>query len=300
MMDNPITGFADSNDLDLAHARWQYRSQKRADKIKSYFFLILAIIILGLPFFWMVITSLKPAEEVILYPPRWLPTEIRFDNYSKAWEAVPFGQFYFNSIYTGVVTTVLQVLFGLLMAYALVFINFPAKKFLFAIVLVTMMIPVEMKLIPNYLLLKKLDWINTYWALIVPPIAHAFPVFVLQQQFRTLPRDLIDAAKVDGANHLQILLNVVVPISRSLLAAVFLVSFVGRWNDYLWPLIVTSEVKMRTLPIGLAYLKSTQEGVPQWNILMAGSMFVIIPILLLFVFTQRQFVEGITRGAVKG
>lgn len=287
-------------DPELEIARYRYQGQKLFDKYGSYFLLILATVLLGLPFFWMLVTSLKPVQEIILYPPRWLPTEIRLDNYLKAWQAAPFGRFYFNSIYTGIVTTFFQVLFGLLMAYALVFINFPAKNFLFAMVLVTMMIPVEMKLVPNYLLLKQLGWINTYWALIVPPIAHAFPVFVMQQQFKTLPRDLIDAAKVDGANHLQILFKVVMPISRSLLAAVFLVSFVGRWNDYLWPLIVTSEVKMRTLPIGLAYLKATQEGVPQWNILMAGSVFVIIPILLLFIFTQRQFVEGITRGALKG
>ncbi|MEA4910285.1 MAG: carbohydrate ABC transporter permease [Chloroflexi bacterium] len=274
--------------------------RRAADRFGSYFLLILATFILGLPFFWMIITSLKPIEEVILYPPSWLPSSIHLENYVQAWNTAPFGMFYFNSIFTGVVTTILQVFFALLMSYALVFIKFPGKPFLFGMVLVTMMIPVEMKLIPNYLLLRKLDWINTYWALIVPPIAHAFPVFVFYQQFRTLPKELIDAAKVDGANHFQTLIHVIVPISRSLFAAVFLVSFVGRWNDYLWPLIVTSELKMRTLPIGLAYLKATQETVSRWNILMAGSVFVILPLLVLFIFTQKQFVEGITRGALKG
>lgn len=281
-------------------SRHHYRRQRLRDKLGSYLLLILATVILGMPFFWMFTTSLKPIQEVILYPPSWLPGEIRLQNYVDAWNTAPFARFYFNSIFTGVATTFFQVLFALLMAYALIFINFPAKPFLFAVVLITMMIPVEMKLVPNYLLLKELKWINTYWALIVPPIAHAFPVFVFHQQFRTLPRDLIDAAKVDGANHLQILIHVVMPISRSLLAAVFLVSFVGRWNDYLWPLIVTSQLNMRTLPIGLAYLKATQEGINYWNILMAGSVFVIIPILILFIFTQKQFVEGITRGAIKG
>ena len=159
------------------------------------------------------------------------------------------------------------------MAYGFVFIPFPAKRILFLLVLATMMIPVEMKLVPNYLLLKQLNWINTYWALIIPPAAHAFPVFVLHQQFRTLPTELLDAAHVDGASHLQILLRIVTPMSRPLLAAVALVSFVGRWNDYLWPLIITNSLTMRTLPIGLAYLKETQEGGNRWNLLMARHDF---------------------------
>ncbi len=261
--------------------------------------LTIAALILGLPFFWMVATSLKPTQEIIVYPPRWLPQDIRLENFVDAWNAAPFGRFYLNSIVTGVAATVLQVVFAAFMAYAFVFIRFPAKRLLFLLVLATMMIPVEMKLVPNYLLLSELGWINTYWALIIPPAAHAFPVFVLQQQFKTLPRDLIDAAKVDGASHFQILLRVVTPISRPLLAAVGLVSFVGRWNDYLWPLIATNTLAMRTLPIGLAYLKETQEGANRWNLLMAGTIFVIVPILVLFIFTQKQFVEGITRGAVK-
>jgi sn-glycerol 3-phosphate transport system permease protein len=266
----------------------------------TYLGLFLAVAVLGLPFFWMATTALKPIQEVILYPPRWLPGEIRWENFSEAWAAAPFGRFYYNSVVTGVATTVLEMFFALLMAYAFVFVRFPAKRLLFLLVLATMMIPVEMKLVPNYVTLSKLGWLNTYWALIIPPAAQAFPVFVLHQSFRTLPRDLFDAARVDGASHLQILLRIVTPMSRPLLAAVTLVAFVGRWNDYLWPLIVTNRLAMRTLPIGLAYLKDTQEGGNRWNLLMAATIFVIVPILVLFVLTQKQFVEGITRGAVKG
>ncbi|NJN83577.1 MAG: carbohydrate ABC transporter permease [Caldilineaceae bacterium] len=266
----------------------------------TYLGLIAVVVVLGLPFFWMATTALKPIQEVIIYPPQWLPHDIRLENFVEAWNAAPFGRFYVNSVVTGVATTGLEVFFALLMAYAFVFVPFPAKRVLFLLVLATMMIPVEMKLVPNYLTLSRLGWINSYWALIIPPAAHAFPVFVLYQQFRLLPHELIDAAKVDGATHLQILLRVVTPISRALLAAVALVSLVGRWNDYLWPLIVTNKVLMRTLPIGLAYLKATEEGGNRWNLLMAGTIFVILPILVLFVFTQKQFVEGITRGALKG
>lgn len=283
----------------LVLTAWQRRHRWMEDGL-TYVGLGLAAVVLGLPFLWMAVTSLKPIQEVVIYPPQWLPREVRWENFSEAWQAAPFSRFYINSITTGVATTLLQILFALFMAYAFVFIAFPAKRLLFLLVLATMMIPVEMKLVPNYLLLKQLGWIDSYWALIVPPVAHAFPVFVLQQQFRTLPRDLMDAATVDGANHLQTLLRIVTPMSRPVLAAVALVSFVGRWNDFLWPLVVTNRLAMRTLPIGLAYLKETEEGGNRWNLLMAGTIFVIVPVLILFVFTQKQFVEGITQGAVKG
>lgn len=262
--------------------------------------LIAATGCLGLPFFWMVVTSLKPAAEVVQYPPSWWPGTIRWANYAEAWSAAPFGRFYVNSIVTGLAATGLQVTFAALMAYAFAVLRFPGKSVLFLMVLATMMIPDEMKLIPNYVLLDKLNWIDTYWALIVPPAAHAFPVFVFHEQFRTLPRDLLEAAKMDGAGHVRILTQVVVPMCRPVFVAVALVSFVGRWNDYLWPLIVTNSEAMRTLPVGLAYLAKGEEGGLGWHILMAGSIFVIIPVLVLFVFAQRQFVEGITKGALKG
>jgi len=282
-----------------------------------------------MPFFWMITTSFKTPQEVAVYPPKLLPELLRWENFVTAWGVAPFDLFYFNSIFTGVVSTLIQVVFALFMAYALVFIEFPVKRLLFLLILATMMIPVEMKLVPNFILLKQLGdisriadapvqalltlaglkiapaqiccGINSYFSLIVPPAAHAFPVFVLHQQFRTLPRDLIDAAKVDGASHLQILWRVVTPMSRPVLAATVLIAFVGRWNDYLWPLIVTQSEAMRTLPVGLGYLRAASEEVSTpWNLLMAASIFVILPIFVLFLFTQKQFVEGLTAGAVKG
>ena len=274
--------------------------ENKSTTLLTYLCLVLAAAILGLPFFWMVITALKPAQEAALYPPRWLPGELHWQNFILAWQAAPMGRFYLNSLVTGLATTFLQVSFALLMAYAFVFVCFPLKRVVFLLVLATMMIPVEMKLVPNYLLLARLHWTNTYWALIIPPAAHAFPVFVLQQSFRTFPRDQVEAAKVDGAGHLHILLRVVIPASRPMLAAVALLSFVARWNDYLWPLIVANKVTMRTLPIGLAYLKETAEGGSQWHLLMAGAVMAAIPLLVLFLFTQKQFVAGITRGAVRG
>lgn len=312
--------------------RWRRRRLTRQilDRGRVYLILILATFGLGLPFLWMVTTSLKTPQEIAaIYPPHLLPETLRWENFSQAWAVAPFDIFYFNSVFTGIASTFLQVVFALFMAYALVFIDFPFKRLLFLLVLATMMIPVEMKLVPNFILLKELGdisrladepvqavlsaigsrmtpaqlccGINSYFALIVPPAAHAFPVFVLYQQFRILPQDLIDAAKVDGANHLQILWHIVTPMSRPVLAATMLIAFVGRWNDYLWPLIITQSEVMRTLPVGLALLRATsEEGSTPWNLLMAASIFVIVPILVLFIFTQKQFVAGLTSGAVKG
>jgi len=256
---------------------------------------------LGLPFFWMLITSVKPAAEISTYPPAWLPHEFQFSNYADAWSVAPFGTFYVNSVVVAGTTTLLQVTFALLMGYAFAIIRFPAKTVLLLAVLSTMMIPDEMKLVPNFILLSKLGWIDTYMGLIVPAIAHAFPVFVLYQQFRQLPRSLIEAAQADGAGHWRILWQVAVPMSRPVLTAVALVSLLGQWNAYLWPLIVTNSTSMRTLPLGIAYLrKQAEEGSVQWNLLMAAAVFVVIPIVILYTFAQKQFVEGITRGALKG
>lgn len=267
----------------------------------AYLFLLLTVFALGLPFFWMFVASLKPPTEINVYPPAWLPTEIRWSNYTEAWNAAPFGRFYLNSILVSGLATIAQIAFAMLMAYAFVFIQFPAKTALLLLVLSTMMIPDEMKLVPNFILLSRLGWVDTYAGLIVPTIAHAFPVFVLYQQFRQLPHSLIEAAQADGAGHLRILWQIAAPMSRPVLTAVALVSLLGQWNAYLWPLIVTNSGSMRTLPLGIAYLrKQAEEGSVQWNLLMAAAVFVVLPIVILYTFAQKQFVEGITRGALKG
>lgn len=267
----------------------------------AYAALTVAVLALGLPFFWMLVTSLKPAGEVSTYPPAWIPSELRWSNYSDAWSAVPFGRYYANSIIVAGTATLLQVGLAMLMAYAFAIVQFPAKAALLLIVLSTMMIPDEMKLVPNFILLSKLGWIDTYLGLIVPTIAHAFPVFVLYQQFRQLPQSLFEAAQADGAGHGRILWQIAAPMSRPMLTAVALVSLLGQWNTYLWPLIVTNTSAMRTLPLGIAYLrKQAEEGSVQWNLLMAAAVFVVLPIVILYTFAQKQFVEGITRGALKG
>ena len=275
-------------------------NKKSDGRIVCFFLAVLSSLILALPLIWMVLTSFKSSREVLIYPPTWLPEYFRLENYVTAWEAAPFGRFYFNSIYTGTASTLLQVVFSLLMAYAFVFVPFRGKNIIFLAVLATMVIPIEMKLIPNYILLSRVRWINTYRALIIPPAAHAFPVFVMVQALKSFPASLIEAAICDGAGHVRILYRIIAPLTRPMLSALFLVSFVGRWNDYVWPLIITSRESMRTLPVGLAYLKEIQGAGGQWNLIMAASVFVILPTLILFLFAQKQFVSGLTGGAIKG
>lgn len=264
------------------------------------FFAAAAIVgALTLPFYWMIVTALQPPEALIANA-AWWPSEFRWANFTDAWHAAPFGRFFVNSIVTGVAATAIQVIGAILMAYAFAVIQFPGKPFIVVAVIATMAVPEEAKLVPNFLLMRDFGWIDTYWALIIPPAAHAFPVFVLFQQFRAIPATMRDAARADGAGHWRTLWHVYVPMSRPAIAAVVVIAFLGRWNDFLWPLIVTNTNAMRTLPIGLAYLRGLEETGTQWPLLMAGCLLVILPILLLYAAAQRQFVEGITRGAIKG
>ena len=251
-----------------------------------------ATVVLAAPFYWMCITALKSAAEAAQFPPTWWPREIHVENFAEAWRSAPFARFYFNSIVTSSASAALQMGLAIPMAYAFAWMRAPFKKVLYLAVIATMLVPDEMKLIPNFLLLDQLGWINTYAALIIPPAAHAFPVFVLHQQFLTIPRDLIDAARTDGAGHGRILLSVCLPMSMPMVVAAALVAFLGRWNDLLWPLIATDSASMRTLPVGLLYLQGTHEGGLQWNLLMAACMFVIIPVLGLYAFGQRYFTAG--------
>jgi len=262
-----------------------------SSKSITYGLLLIISFFIALPYFWMLSTALKPLAETAAYPPHWLPYRIEWQNFSAAWQVAPFGQFYLNSLISSISACVLQIFFALLMAYAFAFLKFPAKRGFFLFVISTMLIPDETKLIPNYTLVQRLGWMNTYTALIIPLVAHAFPVFVLLQWFRSLPRDLTESAKVDGASHWQTLWQVVVPSSRAVLLVLTLYSFINRWNDYLWVLVVTNKTTMRTLPIGLAYLKGTQEGGNQWNLLMAAALLATLPLLLLFLVIQRYIVQ---------
>ncbi|MCP2327708.1 multiple sugar transport system permease protein/sn-glycerol 3-phosphate transport system permease protein [Hamadaea flava] len=270
-----------------------------ARKFSLYLSLTVVGVIMVGPLYWLFASSLKPSADIYSFPPAWWPTSFEWHNYVDAWKSAPFGDFYLNSIITTVAGTALEVANAVLTAYAFVFLRFPFKRVLFGILLAALMVPGHVVLLPNYLTVSELGWINTYQGIVIPGAASAFGAFLLRQHMLTLPDEIIDAARVDGAGHLRRLFSVVLPLSKPMVITVTIVSMVGKWNDFVWPLIVTNTNSMRTLPVGLLLLKNA-EGYVNWGSVMAATVFVVLPVLVVFFIAQRQIVAGLTQGAVKG
>lgn len=265
----------------------------------SYACMLLAVVALGAPLLWMATSSLKTLQQVYAFPPVWLPIPAQWGNYAAAWQAAPFGRFYVNSLVNTGVGATIKLANAVLTAYALAYLRVPFRTALFLLMLCALMVPQEIAILPNYLTVARLHWVNTYAGLVAPGAGVAFVTFLLRQTFLALPREVIEAATVDGAGHLALLRQVVLPMSRPALATAALLLVEAKWNEFLWPLIVTNAQNMRTLPVGLAFL-AEQETVTQWQIVMAGTVLVIAPVLLAFLLVQRQLVQGITAGAIKG
>jgi len=258
-------------------------------------------LLMAIPFLWMLSTSLKPdLQSVYQFPPQWIPDPPRIMNYVDAWRSAPFGQYAINSVFVSTVVMTVQVINGCLCAYVFSQIDFPGRTAVFVLFLAVLMIPAQVTVVPNYITLTQLNWLNTYLAITVPFVATAFGTFLIRQAFLTIPSELVDAAMIDGANHLQILQKVMIPLSRPMIITFALLSFNWRWNDYFWVLIMTNSDYMRTLPVGLVAMRAGAEGGSKWHIIMAATVIVLLPIFLLFAIAQRYFIEGISRTGMKG
>jgi sn-glycerol 3-phosphate transport system permease protein len=271
----------------------------RGERVISTLIVALAVVIIGLPIYWMLIASFKLSGEIYTTPPTWWPQRPTFDNYPRAWEAVPFARYYFNSVVVTCITTLSKVTLATLTAYALVFVRVPGRDVVFLIVLAGLMVPQQILIVPNFLTIANLGWLNTYQGLILPGAATAFGTFLMRQYFRTLPGEIFEAAQIDGASHVQRLWSVAVPLARPAIVTTALFAIVSEWNEYLWPLLVTNIDAMRTLPIGVARLFDS-EGLANWGVIMAGTVFVVAPIVTLFGWAQRHIIDGIAAGALKG
>jgi len=260
--------------------------------------LIPTAIIMLMPFIWMVSTSLKSAGEVFSYPPTFIPEQPHWGNYVRIFEVLPFARFFMNSLVVALAVTGLQLVTCSMAAYAFARLRFKGRDTLFLGYLGTLMIPAQVVLIPNFIVLRQLGWIDTYQALILPAAFSAFGTFLLRQYFLTIPRELEDAAVVDGANHWQIYLRVIMPLSGPALSALAIFAFLSNWNSFLYPLIVTTRVNMSTLTVGLNTLQGQYNTA--WTLLMAGSVIALVPILLVFIFAQRYFIAGITMTGLGG
>src|SRR4051795_3267499 len=209
-------------------------------QVFGYVAMLLAVIIVGMPLFWMLSGSLKTTQEVFSYPPAWLPSAPRWSNYVDAWNAAPFGRFYVNSLIIMIAGTAIKMVNAVCTAYALVFLRVPGRTLIFLVILAGLMVPEQVTILPNYVTLSDVfgqSWINTYQGIILPGAAIAFGTFLLRQTFRGLPREVIEAARLDGCSHLRLLWDMVIPMARSSVITVMLLVAVGKWNEYLWPLV---------------------------------------------------------------
>jgi multiple sugar transport system permease protein len=272
--------------------------RKRIKRLSLHLLLITGSVVMLVPFAWMLSTSLKEPGDVFIYPPQWIPQPVQWENYEETVTVMPFGRFYLNSAIQAVSVTVLQLLTASLAAFAFARLRFRGRDLLFLLYLATMMIPFPVTMIPNFAIMRYLNWIDTFRALILPPSFSAFSTFLLRQYFMSIPTEMDDAARVDGASSFRIWWQIILPLSGPALATLAIFTFLGQWNSFLWPLIVTNSEKMRTLPVGLATFQS-QYSV-QWHLLMAGSVIAVLPILVIYIAGQKWFVRGITLTGMGG
>ncbi len=253
--------------------------------------LILGSIFMALPFVWMFLTSVKSLTETMTIPPTILPTSFRWNNYTDVWNLLPFVNFYINTFTLVIFRILFAIVFSSMAGYAFARIKFPGRNALFMIVLIQMMIPSQLFIIPQYLIVSKLGWLNTMKALIVPGVVSAFGTFLLRQTFLSMPTELEEAAILDGCNRFQIYWKIAMPLARSGLVALGIFTTLFAWKDLLWPLVVNMSIDKMPLSAGLASLQGQYStNYPQ---LMAGSMFAIIPMIIIFIIFQKQFIQGI-------
>ena len=253
------------------------------------------------PFVWMVSTSFKPAAEVMTKEIEWLPRTVIFDNYAKVFE-YPVVRWALNSVIQATCATALSVLFGAMAGYALARLRFPGRDLIFAVFLASIMIPTEITVVPMLIAMIQIGWANSYQALILPTIANVFSVYIFRQFFLTFPRELEDAALIDGAGRFQIFWRIALPLARAPLIAATVIVFTLNWNNFLWPLLVTFQESMKTLPVGIAVFApvvGSRTQLESFGIAMAAVTILSIPSLALFLFLQKYFIQGISSGSLK-
>ncbi len=250
------------------------------------------------PFVWMISTSLTSSSELFKLPPQLIPDPVNTSAYERLFADVPIMRWMFNSILVALSVTFLQVASSAMAAYAFTRLRFPGRDVIFVLFLATLMVPFQVMIVPLFIEMRYLGLLNSYAGLIIPEIAMPFGVFLLRQAFLGLPRELEEAAFVDGAGHVRVFLTLVLPLSKPALATVAVFSFMGAWNSFLWPLIVISSPDLMTLPLGLSSMSS--RFVTDWNLLLAGATISVLPIVAVFLFAQRYVLQGVAMSGLKG
>lgn len=263
-------------------------------KVVLYLALALIVLMYVFPAFWLVTSAFKADTEVYRWPPQWIPTSLHWENFANAFNNVPFLRFVINSIVVSVIGTLLVLYNACMSSYALVFIKFKYAGLVFLFFIGALLLPGDLHLIPNYITIANLRWLDTYQGLIIPTSAAVLGTFLLRQNMKTIPREIIDAAKMDRAGHLTMLTRIVLPMCRPMVVTIAIVTLIGEWNRFIWPLIITNSNDLRVLPIGLLYLMD-QEGTQNWGAIMAGTLMTALPMIIAFIFAQKQIIQGLTR-----
>ncbi|HXF63418.1 MAG TPA: carbohydrate ABC transporter permease [Caldilineaceae bacterium] len=279
---------------------WRVRLGRTVGALLKYALLLCFAGFFILPWVWMVSTSLKNPDELAVYPIIWIPDPIRWDNYVAAFQRAEFSRFLWNTLLVAVPSVVGAVLSNSLVAYGFARVRWPGRDLLFGLVLATLILPGFVTFIPLYLIFKQLNWINSYLPLVVPTfLGNPFFVFLLRQFFLSLPEELADAARVDGASELRIFSQIILPLSKPALAVVALFQFIGSWNDYFGPLIYINDKALFTISLGIANMRASY-GFSNFAWIMAATCMSVLPIIILFFFAQRTFIEGIALTGLKG
>lgn len=262
-----------------------------------YLTLTLSSLLMLLPFYWAVSTSFKLEQFVFANPPQWWPHPFTLQNYIYVLTRIPFPRYLFNSVFVAVTATLGHVFFDTLAGYAFSKLRFPGRNTIFFAMLLALMIPFQVNLIPLYRIMARLHWLDHYQALIIPNITGIFGIFLMRQFINSIPDELLDAARIDGCNELDVFLRIIFPLALPGIATLVIFTFMDIWNAFLWPRLVLSSNQMFTLPLGLAQLQARNTST--WGQIMAGTVLTALPMILIFLLMQRQFISGMTEGAVK-
>ena len=272
---------------------------RRAKLIGGYLGILAVLILIGLPLFWILMTSFKAKGDIYTDPVNWLPPVWETENYSDATTRVPFWTYLRNSVLITAVLSIIKIVLGVISAYALAILRFPGRHLVFLLVISSLMVPSEITVISNYALVNSLGWRNTFVGIIVPLAGVAFGTFLMRNHFLSLPYELVEAARMDGAGPIRLLTKVLLPVSWPTLTAFSVITMVNEWNTYLWPFLMADTEDVAPLQVGLTMLQNN-DGVTNWGPVMAATILTIIPMVIIFLALQKYMIQGLTTGAVKG
>lgn len=301
MTTSTLTQIAPAADLARTRGRTARGSRRTGSRGAWALRLILAIVasaIVFFPLYWMLVIAFSPRGEVFAPgAPRFWPSEITLENFQGVFDRFPVAEWFVNSLVIGAFVTAFTVLLNLLAGYAFARLNFPGRNLLFLLALATLMIPVQAIMVAQFKLVTGLQISGTYWSVILPGAAAAFGIFLSRQFFLSIPQELIEAARMDGAGHIRVFVQIVLPLSKPLIAVLALLTLLGSWNDFAWPLIALKDNELFTLPIGLLYLKG--QSSPDYSAIMALALISVLPMVVLFLVFQRYFVQGFARSGIR-